>query len=202
VPPLDHGDLDVTEDPFVAVFAVCWSVRHSVLARAVDFREQAERDELRMEADLAAERAADVLRDEAQLVETRRKPAPSDRADPGHLVVAVHRPLAGAAVVLDERAAVRRRDGGRTGRSIFDLVRPAFAPSQSPQSKTPDQTTFEPASCGRASRSRAPARRRSAEAAARTDLDELGWRRARARATTRRPPPRIADVADATDGGA
>src|SRR5205823_14639060 len=75
-------------------------------------RQQAARDEVRVEADLVAEGAADVLRDESELVEPdaqgRRHP---DRSDAGHLVVAVHRPLPGAAVVLDEaaRALERRR---------------------------------------------------------------------------------------------
>ena len=65
-----------------------------------------------MEADLVPERAADVLRNEAKLVdacaERRRHP---DRADTGHLVVAVHRPLARAAVVLDEAARALERRG-------------------------------------------------------------------------------------------
>ncbi len=66
-----------------------------------------------MEADLVPEAAADVVRDEAQLVdpgaECRRHP---DRADPGHLVVARERPLARALVVLDERARALERGRG------------------------------------------------------------------------------------------
>src|SRR5262249_58977769 len=75
-------------------------------------REEATGGELRVQCDLVAETAADVLADEAKLVDADaqggRHP---DRADAGHLVVAVDRPLAGAAVVLDEaaRALERRR---------------------------------------------------------------------------------------------
>ena len=59
---------------------MCWSVRHSVqLHRPLQLaREQAERDELRVRADLVAEAAADVLRDEAELVQPgaqRRAPS-------------------------------------------------------------------------------------------------------------------------------
>ena len=71
---------------------------------------QAARGELGMERDLVAEAAADVLADEAQLVEPnpqrRRHP---DRSHARHLVVAIDRPLAGAAVVLDEAARTFER---------------------------------------------------------------------------------------------
>jgi hypothetical protein len=68
--------------------------------------EQAERDELDVRADLVAEAAADVLRDEAELVD----PDPQGRRhhdlrEAGELVVRVDRPLRGAAVVLHDRAA-------------------------------------------------------------------------------------------------
>src|SRR5436309_11128322 len=63
-----------------------------------------------METDLVAEATADVLRDEAELVDPdpHRRGHP-DRADPGHLVIAVHRPLPGTAVVLDEAAGTLER---------------------------------------------------------------------------------------------
>ena len=63
-----------------------------------------------MERDLVAEAAADVLAHEAELVDAdpqrRRHP---DRPDTRHLVVAVDRPLAGAAVELDEAAGALER---------------------------------------------------------------------------------------------
>jgi hypothetical protein len=63
-----------------------------------------------MEADLVAERASDVLRDEAQLVDARAQcRCHPDRADAGHLMVAVQRPLPGAAVVLAEHARALER---------------------------------------------------------------------------------------------
>ena len=72
-------------------FAVCWSVRHSVHCTGrPSFRAMRQQDDvLRVQADLVAEAAADVVRDEAELVDAgaqrRRHP---DRADPRHLVVA------------------------------------------------------------------------------------------------------------------
>ena len=73
-------------------------------------REQAADDELRMRRDLVAEAAADVLRDEAELVQPRPHRRPHhDRGEPGELVVRVDRPLPGAAVVLDERAVALER---------------------------------------------------------------------------------------------
>ena len=76
-------------------------------------REQAERDQLDVRADLVAEPAADVLRDEAELVD----PDPQGRrhhdlGEARELVVRVDRPLRGAAVVLDDRAAGLERRGG------------------------------------------------------------------------------------------
>ncbi len=73
-------------------------------------REQAERHVVRVEADLVAEAAADVLRDEAKLVD----PGPQrgrhpDRADARHLVIAVQRPLARRLLVLDERTGALER---------------------------------------------------------------------------------------------
>ena len=69
---------------------MCWSVRHSVhLHRALQLAgEQAERDELRVRADLVAEAAADVLRDEAELVhpDPQRRRHHDDR-EAGELVV-------------------------------------------------------------------------------------------------------------------
>ena len=59
-----------------------------------------------MRGDLVAEAAADVLRDHAELVD----PDPHgrrhhDHREPRELIVGVHRPLSGAAVVLGQRAA-------------------------------------------------------------------------------------------------
>ena len=55
--------------------------------------------------DLVAEAAADVLRDEAELVDARaHRRAHHDRGETGELVVRVDRPLTDAAVELDERA--------------------------------------------------------------------------------------------------
>ena len=72
--------------------------------------EQAHRDELRVRGDLVAEAAADVLGDEAELVEAGAdRRAHHDRGEAGELVVRVDRPLAGAAVVLDERAVALER---------------------------------------------------------------------------------------------
>ena len=81
------------------------------LDRAVELaREQAADDELRVRRDLVAEAAADVLRDDAQLVEPdAHRRAHHDRREAGELVVRVHRPLARAAVVLDERAVALER---------------------------------------------------------------------------------------------
>ena len=74
--------------------------------------EEAARGVLGMKRDLVAEAAADVLADEAQLVDadTQRRCHP-DRADAGHLVVAVDRPLPRAAVELDEAAGALERCG-------------------------------------------------------------------------------------------
>ena len=74
--------------------------------------EQAEGNELRVRCDLVAEAAADVLGDEAQLVEADpQRRAHHDRREPRELVVRVDRPLPRAAVVLDQRAVAldRRR---------------------------------------------------------------------------------------------
>ena len=121
-----HRDLDVQKRALVPV-----RVRH-VLVRAplgpLDGatelpREQAQDDELRMEADLVAEASPDVLRNEAELVDPgaqgRRHP---DRADTGHLVIAVDRPLPHALVELDERArALERRRGEPVEVESLDL---------------------------------------------------------------------------------
>ena len=73
-------------------------------------RHEAEHDVLGVEADLVAEAAADVLRDEAELVDPHpQRGSHPDGADAGHLVVAVERPLRGAPVVLDERAGALER---------------------------------------------------------------------------------------------
>src|SRR5205814_7306302 len=73
-------------------------------------RQQAADGELRMERDLVAEAPADVLADETELVDPDaqggRHP---DRTDARHLVIAVDRPLTGAAVVLDEASGALER---------------------------------------------------------------------------------------------
>ncbi len=57
---------------------------------------------LRMQRDLVSKAAADVLAHEPQLVDPDpQRGRHPDRADAGHLVVPVDRPLAGAAVELD-----------------------------------------------------------------------------------------------------
>ena len=121
-----HGDLDVEERALVPVRVrrVLVGAPLRPLHRPAELpRQQAEDDVLRMEADLVAEPAADVLGDEPELVdadaERGRHP---DRADPGHLVVAVDRPLARALVVLDERArALERRRGEAVEVEPLDL---------------------------------------------------------------------------------
>ena len=107
-------DLDVVEPALVAVRVrgVLVGAPLRPLDRPAELpRQQAEDDVVRVQADLVPEGAADVVGDEAELVERRpqRRRHP-DRADARHLVVAVERPLAGAALVLDERArALERR---------------------------------------------------------------------------------------------
>jgi hypothetical protein len=72
--------------------------------------EETTRGVLRMERDLVTEAAADVLAHEPQLVDPdAQRGGHPDRADAGHLVVPVDRPLAGAAVELDEAAGALER---------------------------------------------------------------------------------------------
>ena len=94
--------------------AMCWSVRHSVhwTGRLSLRASRQQRDELRVRADLVAEAAADVLRDEAQLVEAAaHRRSHHDEGEAGELVVREERPLRRAAVVLDERARGLERRG-------------------------------------------------------------------------------------------
>ena len=107
------ADLDVEERALVAVRVrrVLVGAPLRPLHRSPELpRHQAEDDVLRVQADLVSEAAADVVRDEAELVdpraERRRHP---DRPDAGHLVVARERPLARALVVLDERSGALER---------------------------------------------------------------------------------------------
>ena len=107
------GDLGVPEPALVAVrhreVEVGAPLRplHRPLELA---RQQAADDELRMRGDLVAEAAADVLRDEAELVEPHLHRRPHhDRGEARELVVGVDRPLLDAAVVLDERAVALER---------------------------------------------------------------------------------------------
>ena len=76
-----------------------------------------------MRGDLVPEAAADVLRDDAELVQpdSHRRPH-HDRGETGELVVREHRPLPGAAVVLDEGAAALER--GRVEAVEVQLVDP------------------------------------------------------------------------------
>ena len=114
---LHDADLDVEEPALVAVGVrrVLVGAPLGPLDGAAELpRQQAEHDVLRVQADLVAEAAADVVGDEAKLVDPgaqcRRHP---DRAHARHLVIARQRPLAGALVVLDERARAferRRRE--------------------------------------------------------------------------------------------
>ena len=106
-------DLGVLEPALVAVRHRLVELRAPLgpLDRPLELaREQAADDELRVRGDLVAEAAADVLRDDAELVEpdAHRRPH-HDRGEARELVVRVHRPLAGAAVVLDERAVAFER---------------------------------------------------------------------------------------------
>ncbi len=108
-----HRDLDVEEGALVPVRVgrVLVGAPLRPLHRPAELpREQAENDVVRVEADLVAEGAADVLGDEPQLVDpAAQRGRHPDRADAGHLVVAVERPLAGASLVLDERAGAFER---------------------------------------------------------------------------------------------
>ena len=121
-----HTDLDVEEPALVAVRVrgVLVGAPLRPLHRPAELaRHEAEHDVLRVEADLVAEAAADVLRDEPELVDPRaqRRRHP-DRADAGHLVVAVERPLRGALVVLHERArALERRRREAVEVELVDL---------------------------------------------------------------------------------
>jgi hypothetical protein len=100
-------------------FAVCWTAELP--------RHEAEDDVLRVEADLVPEAAADVVCDEAQLVDPGAKCGRHpDRPHSRHLVVARERPLAGSLVVLDERARALERRGGEAVevqlRDLHDVV--------------------------------------------------------------------------------
>src|SRR5262249_46244493 len=111
-----HRDLDVEEGALVPVRVgrVLVGAPLGPLHRPSELPgKEAEHDVLRVQADLVPEAAPDVLSDEAELVdpdpERGRHP---DRAYPGHLVVAVDRPLPHALVVLDERACTFERSRG------------------------------------------------------------------------------------------
>ena len=125
-PVVLDGDLDVVEPALVAVRVrrVLVGAPLRPLDRALQLpREQAAGGQLHVRRDLVAEAAADVLGDEAELVErhAQRRPHP-DRGDAGHLVVAVQRELAGAAVVLDERGrALERRRREPVEVELLDL---------------------------------------------------------------------------------
>ena len=103
-----HGDLGVVEPALVAVrhrHVEVGAPLRPLHGTAELAREQAARDELRMRRDLVAEAAADVLRDEAQLVEPAAHRRPHhDLRESGELVVRVDRPLTDPLVELDERA--------------------------------------------------------------------------------------------------
>ena len=125
-PVLHHADLDVEEPALVAVRVrrVLVGAPLRPLHRAAELPgHQAEHDVLRVQADLVAEAAADVVRDEAELVDPRaERGRHPDRAHARHLVVARERPLAGALVVLDERArALERRRREAVEVELVDL---------------------------------------------------------------------------------
>ena len=103
-----HRDLGIEEPALVSVGHRLVEVRPPLgpLHRAPELAgEQAERHELRVRRDLVPERAPDVLGDHAQLVGSHpERGRHHDRREAGELVVAGERPLAGTAVVFDERA--------------------------------------------------------------------------------------------------
>ena len=107
------GDLDVLEPALVPVRHVLVEVRPPLgpVDRAAELpREEAARDEVRVRGDLVAEPAADVLRDEAELVEPHpHRGAHHDDREARELVVGLDRPLPDAAVVLDHRAVELER---------------------------------------------------------------------------------------------
>ena len=141
-----HGDLGVEEPALVAVRHRLVEVRPPLgpLDRPVELpREEAAGDELRMRRDLVAEAAADVLRDDPQLVGADpHRGRHHDHGESRELVVRGHRPLGRAAVPLDEGAvelerrrveAVEVELGDR-----HDVVGLGEAASTSPHSQTPE----------------------------------------------------------------
>ncbi len=112
-PVVLDGHLGVAEPALVAVRHREVEVGAPLrpLHRPVELaREQAADDELRVRRDLVAETAADVLGDEAELVEPHlHRRAHHDRREPRELVVRVDRPLPDAAIELDERTVALER---------------------------------------------------------------------------------------------
>ena len=110
------GDLDVVEPALVPVRVrrVLVGAPLRPLDRPLQLAgEQAARGQIRVRRDLVPEAAADVLGDEAELVERHaQRRAHPDRRHAGHLVVAVQRELARAAIVLDQRGRALERGGG------------------------------------------------------------------------------------------
>ena len=110
------GDLDVVEPALVPVRirGVLVGAPLGPLDRPLQLAgEQAAGGQIGVRRDLVPEAAADVLGDEAELVERdAQRRAHPDRRHAGHLVVAVQRELAGAAVVLDQRGRALERGGG------------------------------------------------------------------------------------------
>ena len=155
--------------------------------------EQAAGDELRVRGDLVAEAAADVLRDEPELVQPApHRRAHHDRREAGELVVRVDRPLAGAAVELDEGAVALERRRVEAVEvelaDLHDLVRLGergveVAPLVDAR---PREVAAGLLVQHAARRRRAPCGRRRAPAAARTRPRRARRRRARARASRRR----------------
>ena len=197
-----HGDLGVVEPALVAVRHrhVEVGAPFRPLHRPVELaREQAARDELRMRRDLVAEAAADVLRDEAQLVEAAaHRRAHHDLREARELVVRVERPLPRAAVELDERAVALERSRVEAVEvqlvDLHDLVglgerRVEVAPLVD---ALPHEVRAGVLVQHRARRRHARGARRRRRRAARTRPRRAPTRRARARASPRRPrrPPR------------
>ena len=127
--------------------AVCWSVRHSVhcTGRPSFLRQQAEDDVLGVEADLVSEAAADVCRDEAQLVDAdAQRGRHPDRADARHLVVAVsvhcRFPCRTRRAPRRTRAASTRSGGSGASRSSRRDPPRRGPRRRRPSRRTPDQT--------------------------------------------------------------
>ncbi len=198
-PVLHHADLDVEERPLVAVRVrrVLVGAPLRPLHRAPELpRQEAEDDVLRVQADLVAEAAADVVGDETQLVDPRaQRRGHPDRADTGHLVVARQRPLARALVVLDERSRALEGRRGETveveALDLHDVVGLGERRSRRrPSRRRPTRRRWSRRRRGGRPRPSATPRPRRGRAAGRTRPRSGRRRHARARASPRTRRPR------------